>query len=167
MNLSDIQLLYDYNYWANQLILAKAAELSPQQLTQPTSFSWGSLQGTIVHILDAEYGWRHLCQHNLVNFDLVETETFPTIEAIKTYWQNEEAEMRTYLNSLPDSAMENIIRYEVEEGIRERVLWHCLLHVVNHGTQHRSECAVMLTNFGQSPGDIDFTRFLNKRTGIE
>jgi uncharacterized damage-inducible protein DinB len=47
------------------------------------------------------------------------------------------------------------------------VLWHCLVHVVNHGMQHRSECAVMLTNFGYSPGDLDMTRFLNQRAGIE
>jgi uncharacterized damage-inducible protein DinB len=43
------------------------------------------------------------------------------------------------------------------------VLWHCLVHVVNHGTQHRSEAALLLTNDGQSPGDLDFTLFLNSR----
>jgi uncharacterized damage-inducible protein DinB len=63
--------------------------------------------------------------------------------------------------------METIVRYEIPEGVRERTLWRCLVHVVNHGTQHRSDAAVMLTNFGQSPGGIDFTLFLNKRVGIE
>ncbi len=45
----------------------------------------------------------------------------------------------------------------------KRVLWHCLLHVVNHGTQHRSEAAAILTGYGYSPGGLDFTMFLNEQ----
>jgi len=167
MKISDIQLLFDYNYWANDLMLTKAAELTPEQLTQPTAFPWGSLHGTLVHTLGGEYLWRHLCRHQRIMPRLTETETFPTLESVAVYWKTEETEMRAYLNSLSDSDMDTIIRYEIEEGLRERVLWHCLVHVVNHGTQHRSECAAMLTDFGHSPGDIDLTLFLNIRAGLE
>lgn len=168
MNLRDIQLLYDYNYWANERILTKAAELTLEQLAQPTGFSWGSLRGTLIHMLDSEHMWRHLLQHNVIlNPRLHEIESFPTLESIVTYWKGEEQAMRDYLNSLQDSDMENIIRYEIPEGVRERVLWHCLVHVVNHGTQHRSECAAMLTNLGHSEGGLDLTRYLNIRAGIK
>jgi uncharacterized damage-inducible protein DinB len=72
--------------------------------------------------------------------------------------------MRAYLATLQDEDMTNLVRYTIPSGEqRERVLWHCLVHVVNHGTQHRSEAAAMLTEYGQSPGDLDFTLFLSQR----
>lgn len=168
MNISDIHLLYDYNYWANRLIVDTAAALSPQLLAQPFAFAPDGLRGTLVHTLDGENLWRHLCQFNrLLEHRLAETEPFPTLESIATFWTAEEAEMRAYLRSLRDEDLESMVRYEIPEGRRERVLWHCLVHVVNHGTQHRSEAAAALTDLGHSPGGLDFTRYLNQRAGLE
>jgi uncharacterized damage-inducible protein DinB len=167
MNLSDIQLLYDYNYWANELMLTTAAELSPEQFTQSMDFAWGSVRGTLIHTLDSEHLWRNLFQTSkVVERRLHEIKDFPTLESIADYWKQEEAAMRAYLNSLQDSDVEGILRYDIPEGVRERVLWHCLVHMVNHGTQHRSEIASMLTSLGHSPGGIDMTLFLNIRAGI-
>ena len=72
--------------------------------------------------------------------------------------------MRTYLAGLSDDDLTSHLRYTVDNGEkRDRILWHCLVHVVNHGTQHRSEAAAILTSFNCSPGDLDFTVFLSGR----
>jgi uncharacterized damage-inducible protein DinB len=34
-------------------------------------------------------------------------------------------------------------------------VWQLLVHVVNHGTQHRSEAAALLTAERLSPGELD------------
>jgi uncharacterized damage-inducible protein DinB len=106
-----------------------------------------------------------MCQHNTWSSELTESD-FPTVAALVQRWQAEEADMRNFLASLQDDDLTRIVSYTLDSGeVRERVLWHCLHHVVNHGTQHRSEAAVLLTDYGQSPGDLDFTVFLNEKVG--
>lgn len=164
MNVRDILTLYDYNYWANRCILSATSQVSSEQFGTPSTYSFGSLRSTLVHILDSESAWRMLLQHNtLAYFRALKEEDFPTFEDLTLRWKEEELAMREYLVHLVDADLSNLVRYTTDEGDkRERVLWHCLVHIVNHGTQHRSEAAALLTDYGCSPGGLDFTAFLNE-----
>jgi uncharacterized damage-inducible protein DinB len=64
---------------------------------------------------------------------------------------------------LTEETLNGMIRYVIPGAVREHVVWHLLLDTINHATQHRSEAAVLLTGYGQSPGDFDFGMFLNER----
>lgn len=158
MKCDDIRLMFRYNYWANQRILTQAKEVSPEALYQARGYSWDSLAGTLIHTMDAEYAWRMLLQHE-TRISESGVADFTDFDAVIARWQEEETAMWAYLDSLSDADMSMTISYSTAQGARERVLWHCLLHVVNHGTQHRSECAVILTEIGHSPGEIDLTVF--------
>jgi len=167
MNTDEIKLIYEYNYWANHRILTTCAQVSPEQYAasaSPRGLGYESLRATALHILGSERGWRLICQGvSVVDWDELTEAHFPTPQTLEERWQAEEQEMRAYIGSLNDDDLQGIVRYPVDNGIlRERVLWHCLYHLVNHGTQHRSEAAVLLTSYGQSPGDFDFTMFLNE-----
>ncbi|HET9914444.1 MAG TPA: DinB family protein [Anaerolineales bacterium] len=165
MNIQDILTIYDYNYWATRQILAACAHVSPKQFTTSTAHSFGSLRGTLVHTLGSEHGWRMLLQHRtLAYFHILKEGSFSILDVLEQRWEEEERTMREYLASLTDDDLVSIVRYTTDEGDRrERVLWHCLLHVVNHGTHHRSEAAAILTGYGHSPGGLDFTAFLNEQ----
>src|SRR5690349_6947167 len=104
MTTLDILTLYKYNYWANHRILAAAANVSQEQFVSQTTHSFGSLRGTLVHLLDAERAWRMLCQHNTTEyFDNLQPENFPNLDAVQELWQDEERAMRDYLASLTDA----------------------------------------------------------------
>jgi uncharacterized damage-inducible protein DinB len=165
VNTRDILTFYDYNYWATRRILAASLHVSLEQFLAPSVHSFGSLRGTLVHTLDSECGWRMLCQHGtLAAFEDLKEEAFPTFDLLEQRWDEEERAMRDYLAGLTDDDLAGYVRYTTDEGHkRERLLWHCLVHVVNHGTQHRSEAAAILTEYGHSPGELDFTVFLNER----
>jgi uncharacterized damage-inducible protein DinB len=156
MKIDDMKLLFAYNNWANQRVLEHAKNVSAESLYRPNSHSWGSLAGTLLHTVDAEYGWRMMLQHRQ-DVDVLTLDDHPDLDAIIAVYERETSAMAAYLESLTDEDLNTSGPY----GSRPRVLWHCLVHVVNHGTQHRSECAVMLTELGHSPGDIDLTEYLN------
>ncbi len=161
MNIQDILTIYEYNYWANKRILTQCKNVTLERFLAPAEFPYGDLRGTVVHILDAEFGWRTFFQHNDWSAPELKEIEFSNIAAIQERW-NQEEEMRAYLATLRNEDVNVHRHYTIAEGeSRDRILWHCLLHVVNHGTQHRSEAAALLTRLGQSPGDLDFTVFLN------
>lgn len=64
--------------------------------------------------------------------------------------------MRDLVGRLTESELAAPLHYSSTSGTaHSQPVWQILLHVVNHGTQHRSEVAHFLTEAGQSPGDID------------
>ena len=90
-------------------------------------------------------------------------ENFADLDALRKRWRRENENLWRCLDTLNDEDLTRV--YTRKRGDREytAVLWQALVHVVNHGTQHRSECAALLTGFGHSPGDMDFTLFLSTR----
>jgi len=163
MNANDIRFLFDYSYWANARILNAAARLSDEQFAASGNLSFGGVRGTLVHAFGAEYLWRKRAQEGISLAALPEDE-YPSLAALQAQWQAEERLMRAYLESLTDQDLLRTFRYTNLKGQeQESVLWLALTHVVNHGTQHRAEVAILLTDFGQSPGDVDMVLYYREK----
>lgn len=162
MNKKDIHVLYEYNRWANARILGAAAKISEAQFLAPGEFGHGGLRGTLVHTLFAEWIWRLRWQGAAPNVRW-KPQDFPTIAHLKTRWLEEEMKLMEFVDGLTEKRLKAEFDYISTEGrAHRRVVWEAMAHLVNHGTQHRSEAAAMLTAMGQSPGDIDLIVFLNE-----
>jgi uncharacterized damage-inducible protein DinB len=160
MKKSEILTLYRYNAWANARILNAAAQVSAEQFLAPASFSHGGLRSTLVHTLFAEWIWRKRWEGHSPTEWLV-PEDFPSLESLRLRWDTEEKSLLAFVENVDQEKLDSTVHYSRTGGeARENMLWHLMLHLVNHGTQHRSEAAVMLTDFGHSPGDIDLLMFL-------
>lgn len=161
---SHIQLIWEYNYWANHRLLAKAGNLTEAQLNEKAPYMWDSIMGTMAHMLGAEWIWRQRVHEGVSPAAILDRTQFSTLELLKKRWAEEETAMRGYLARLSEADVEREVEYRNTAGQPfSRPLWQILSHVVNHGTQHRSEIALSLTNFDQSPGDMDITLFLSER----
>jgi uncharacterized damage-inducible protein DinB len=174
MKIDEIRLLYDYSEWADARILAACARVTPEQYAAPTpcGTGWGGLRATMVHMLDSIWQSRIALQGfyseplaDEAAYDATELheDAFPTLAALQERWMTEQREMWAYIDTLTEETLNGMIRYVIPGAVIEHAVWHILLDTVNHATQHRSEAAVLLTGYGQSPGDFEFTKFLNER----
>jgi uncharacterized damage-inducible protein DinB len=162
MNKQDIQLFYRYNHWANERILNAAANVTAEQFLAPASYPHGGLRGTLTHTLFAEWIWRKRWQGESPS-QRIKPEEFSTSESLHARWLEEEKSLDAFVKDLTDEKLNASFQYKNTRGEDlENILWHMMVHLVNHGTQHRSEAAAMLTEFGHSPGDIDFIVFLRE-----
>jgi uncharacterized damage-inducible protein DinB len=163
MRVADIQLLYDYNYWAHDRILRQVARLTREQFDADLGYSWGGVRGTLTHVLGTERAWRSRWRGDgdaaLTQPDL------STPDALVAAWAENRAAMHAYLATINPDDFDRDIAYTRQGRRYAHSLWTQLVHVVNHGTQHRGEVAAMLTGYGYSPGDIDFSLFMRERTG--
>ena len=163
MTINELLTLFNYNYWANYKIIQTAEVIDEEQFYAPARASFGSLRGTLIHILSTEWIWRMRCQEGVSPKEMFTDNNFPTLNAIRSGWQTEEQSMRAYLGRLQDIDLDRKMAYTTMKGRHyDTPLWEILVHVVNHGTQFRSEAAMLLTDFGHSPGDLDLILYLRE-----
>lgn len=148
--------LVRFHAWANDRILTVAAGLSDEELRRGEVLDRGSAFDTIRHLVDVDWSWREFCAGNDVGDTYVWDHGFtlddlPTIHA---FCLEEDRRLRHYVASLDETALnEPLLMSEDPDDRIQR--WLIVAHIVNHGTQHRSELAHYLTRCGHSPGDLD------------
>lgn len=162
MDKQDIQLLYKYNQWANIKIMNAASSLTVEQFTAPSSFPYEGLRNTLTHAFSAQWVWLKRWEGDSPTNGW-NPEDFPNFESLKSRWAEEDENLMKFVASCSDEKLNQVVQYKSLNGEPfENVLWQMMAHVVNHGTQHRSEVAQMLTDINLSPGDIDMILFLRQ-----
>ncbi|MBI1802644.1 MAG: DinB family protein [Chloroflexi bacterium] len=156
-----IRKLYVYYAWANRRILDTAARVSPDQYfaTQPDG---QSLHTILTHTLGAQWVWLHRWRRQALPARS-EIAAIADLETLRARWETLDAELQQFAATLTDAELDNVISYVNTRGETwSYPLWQMMMQVVNHGTQHRSEAALRLTELGHSPGNLDFLIFLDE-----
>jgi uncharacterized damage-inducible protein DinB len=160
MQPDEITTLFDYTYWARDQLMAAAEGLPDEEFLRDRGFTYGSLRGMLVHSMEAEAVWTARFLGEPVALPLGDDE-LTSVESLKLHWQAQEARLRRFLPTVTESLLRDDFVFRRRDGVEMRApLWTLLLQVVNHGTQHRSEAAEVLTMLGRSPGNLDLLTFL-------
>ena len=152
---------FAYNAWANKHIFDQAALVTEEQFNEASMVGERSLRQILIHMVQIERVWRLLARDGQVEpSQLPSSESLPSAKAMQAVQTQEQQKMESLLSTLNEAdlaAQMTIKRWDGVEVVMMR--WHMLSHLLLHSMQHRSEAAVLLTQYGRSPGDIDFLFF--------
>lgn len=158
-----IRTLYDYNYWAHRRVWSCVVQLSDEQLHRPLDYSIGSIQAQLVHTMSAENVWftrlRGESPASMFN-----PSDYPTLDSIRQAWDKIEAQVYEYLGTLDDATLAHSLQYHNTAGNAfSTSIWGILLHLLNHGTDHRAQTLAMIHIVGGPTLDQDIIRYLREQ----
>jgi|SRR5579859_2065627 len=85
---------------------------------------------------------------------------FDDRQLIRAHWDTIEQNMRGYLAKLRDDMLFEKPFIEGED--KDLILWQVLLHVANHGTDHRAQLLRLLTDLGVKTASQDYIFYVYK-----
>lgn len=155
MDANAFRYLYDYHFAENHRLWDEyVSPLSFEKFVQPVPYSQGSVRDQVIHLISVEEVWFSELQN------VIPSEPFPAPhpqerESIRKRWDTVEQNMRGYLESLRDEILFDKPIQEPEED-KNLFVWQVLLHVANHGTDHRAQLLRVLYDLGIKTTSQDF-----------
>ena len=140
MRADEIRFLFAYDRWATRRVLSVLDDLDPAVWTRTHVVGERGLGTILVHHLGASQRWRHAFQDTGESPEPEARAAAHDRSAPRRRWETEWAAVDAWLPTVTDG----FVGY-VHEGVP---VWQMLVHVVNHGTQHRAEAASLLTAEG-------------------
>jgi uncharacterized damage-inducible protein DinB len=152
MKADNVRYLYAYDRWATKRVLDALEGLGPEIWQRSNVIDERGLGAILVHQLGAAQRWRIAFEsQGEKEGPSPEREALPTPDELRERWEDEWAATDAWLGPLSDEFVDATF-----DGVP---VWTMLVHVVNHGTQHRSEAAALLSAEGHSPGELDLVHY--------
>ncbi len=167
MTKDDIQLLYEYDRWANYRVLQAVSALSAEEFTRDLGGSFRSVRDTLVHIVGCEWGWLRCWKEPspsptfVTDFwtrhdALFNPNAFPSLDAVQLKWAEVEREQVEFVNRLTNESLGRMLPVRTTQIC----LAHLMQHLANHSTYHRGQVALMMRQLAAEPRATDFAMFL-------
>ena len=133
---------FTYNLWANLRLLDTCAHLSDAQLDATMTGTFGNVRETLVHLFASEEGYaRHWHFTGAPPTPrLKELTTFPGFDELRQRAERSGKE----LIAVAERGELNQILY-LDEGTYEAPVFIVLIQAINHGIDHRSQIATLLS----------------------
>lgn len=162
-----------YNRDFNLSLFSKVAELDEGQRKRDMGAFFGSIHGTLNHILLADRIWlgrfaeaipdmSALGDAKLVyEFSSLSQEVCSDFDELRHERKATDGVISAWVEELTDELLAQTMRYSNSNGqLREHPVWVAAAHMFNHQTHHRGQVTTLLSQLGLDPGVTDYFAYL-------
>ncbi|MET0287866.1 MAG: DinB family protein [Polyangiales bacterium] len=173
--LEQYRALARYNRWMNRKLYRLAFTLDDDTLKRDLGAFFGSIHGTLNHLLLTDRVWmlrftgdrerfssRTVAQEPIVITSLAQ-ELYPDFETLHRERERTDEDLLEWAYALDEAALDRSVEYTTTAGETQRhALWWALGHMFNHQTNHRGQAATLLKQLGIDPGSTDLIAMLRE-----
>ena len=146
-----------YNRWANRRLYKEAASLPDAQYRQDAGAFFGSLHGTLNHLLVTNRIWMKRMDGQGEAPTRLNAILFEELEPLRLAEEAEDERIIAHVDGLSPEALAGEFEYATTKGAPQRQpRWQALAHLFNHQTHHRGQAHTILTRLGvREPTPMD------------
>jgi uncharacterized damage-inducible protein DinB len=161
MSIESFRQLADYNHWANKRLYAAALVMPEPQYRQRTGVFFGSLHGTLNHLLLTDRVWLKRLTGEGEHPPRLDAILFEDRNELARARMAEDARIARVIGGYSEADLGTVLSYQTLSGApQQQVLAEILLHLFNHQTHHRGHahaCCSIAT--GTEPPSLDLLLF--------
>jgi len=164
---SQFQMLAAYNDWVNWRLYDAAAALSEADYRADRGAFFGSLHGTLNHLLLGDRIWLQRFTGEGAALDELDAILYDDFAELRAARHAEDSRIIAYVEGLGDADLVGVVRYRSTRNPAEieQYLAPLLLHFFNHQTHHRGQAHCLLTELTGEAPSFDLLVF-QRQTGI-
>jgi uncharacterized damage-inducible protein DinB len=158
-----------YNLEFNRNLFDRLSGLSDAQRKRDMGAFFGSIHGTLNHILLADRIWLarfavafpelpSLADAAVLHsFPSLSHELYARFDELDTQRRETDAVIVRWAAELSDELLATTMRYRTSNGqLREHPAWIAAAHLFNHQTHHRGQVTTLMHQLGVDPGVTDY-----------
>lgn len=174
-----IGLMARYNAWMNAKLYAAAGSLSEDELLVDRGAFFGSILGTLNHIVVADTIWlKRFATHPGNHQSLAPIRQLPTPNNLGQLLFTDMASLaerrdwldtviKDWANSLTETDLDHVLQYTNMKGVAaDKSFFSLTMHFFNHQTHHRGQVTTLLSQMSIDVGVTDLLELIpNNETG--
>ncbi|MFA7415582.1 MAG: DinB family protein [Rhizobium sp.] len=159
--LQHYQMFAAYNRWANERIYAAAEDLTEEELHRDTGAFFGSLFGTLSHVLVGDRVWMRRFTGEGPAPRALDERPYETLVDLTAARKAEDERIIRWVDGLDEAAIAARISYSALTNPTpiSHKLGAAVAHFFNHQTHHRGQAHTTLTALGKPSLVLDLVYF--------
>ena len=156
-----------YNRWANARIYDAALELTDEEFNRPVGAFFGSLMGTLNHLLVTDRIWMRRFTGEGDAPMALDAIVHRGLGPLRIAREAEDERIVEWVDSLSEKALAGRFTYMTVTDMRtvSQRLAPALAHLFNHQTHHRGHAHMVLTVLGKPSVPLDLIYFQRSEEG--